>query len=82
MGIEETVAQLRGEVLAAQRRHAGAEQRALQEETRAGTLREALQEEFGTASLAQAREKLAALVKEFEDEAAEVQRQLDLAGGS
>lgn len=82
MGIEETVAQLRGEVTAAQRRHASADAQAQQATARAAAVREDLGEEFGVTTVAAAREKLAELERQLETQADEVRRQLDLAGGA
>jgi hypothetical protein len=82
MGIEETVAQLRGEATAAQRRHASASAQAEQAGARAAAVREDLGEEFGVTTVADARTKLAELERQLETQAAEVQRQLDQAGGA
>jgi len=82
MGIEETVAELREAVTGAQRRGAGAEARAAQAEARAASLREDLRAEFGVETTAAAREKLAGLDQQVEQEAAEVRRLLELAGGT
>lgn len=82
MGIEETVAQLRGEVTVAQQRHASASAQAERADARAAAVREDLGEEFGVTTVAAAREKLAALEDKLTTQAAEVQRQLDLAGGA
>lgn len=82
MDLEETVAQLRGDVTAAQRRHASASAQATQASARASAVREDLESEFGVTTVAAAREKLAELEKQLAGEAAEVRRQLDLAGGA
>jgi hypothetical protein len=82
MGIEETVARLRSEVTAARQRHASAAAQAERADARAAAVREDLGEEFGVATVAEARERLAALEAQLATEAAEVQRQLDLTGGA
>jgi predicted nucleic acid-binding Zn-ribbon protein len=82
MGLEETVARLRGEVTAAQHRHASASAQAAQADARAATAREDLEAEFGVSTVEAAREKLAGLEKQLAGEVTEVQRQLDLAGGA
>lgn len=82
MGIEETVAQLRADVTGAQRRGAGADAQAVQAEARASSLREDLKAEFGVSTVAGAREQLAGLDRQVEEEAAEVRRHLGLAGGT
>lgn len=81
MGIEETVAGLRADVTSAQRRHASASAQAEKADARAAAVREDLQAEFGVATVEDARKKLADLEQQLATEAAEVQRQLDLAGG-
>jgi hypothetical protein len=82
MGIEETVEQLRGEVTAAQRRHASAAAQAERALARAAAVREDLEAEFGVTAVDAARKKLAALEAQLTTEAAEVQRLLGLAGGA
>jgi hypothetical protein len=82
MSIEETVAQLRAEVTAAQRRGAGADAQAVQAGARAASLREDLKAEFGVSTVEAARQQLAVLDRQVEEEAAEVRRQLELAGGT
>jgi hypothetical protein len=82
MGIEETVAQLRGEVTGAQRRHASAAAQAAQAEARAVAARDDMEAEFGVGTAAGAREKLAGLEQQLEAEVAEAQRQLGLARGA
>jgi hypothetical protein len=82
MGIEETVARLREDVTAAQRRHAGADARATQAEARAAAAREDMQAEFGVSTVPAARQRLADLERQLEEEAAGVREQLELAGGT
>lgn len=82
MGIEETVERLRADVTAAQRRHASAAVLEQKADARAATVREDLEAEFGVITVEDARKKLAALEQQLETEAAEVQRRLDLAGGT
>jgi hypothetical protein len=82
MDLEETVARLRGEATAAQRRHASASEQAARAGARAGALREDLSAEFGVTTVAEAKQKLADLEGQLATEAAEVQRLLDLAGGT
>jgi hypothetical protein len=82
MGIDETVGRLRDEVTAAQRRHASAAAQAERAGARAAAVREDLGEEFGVTTVAEAREKLAVLEDKLAAQAAEVQRQLDQAGGA
>jgi hypothetical protein len=82
MSVEATVAVLRKDVTAAQNRHASASAQAAQADARASAIREDLAAEFGVATVAEAREKLAALELQLEAEAAEVRRLLDLAGGA
>lgn len=81
MGIEETVARLRADVTAAQRRHASASAQAAQADARASAVREDLESEFGVTTVAAAREKLAGLEEQLAGEVAEAQRQLAQAGG-
>jgi predicted nucleic acid-binding Zn-ribbon protein len=81
MGLEETVAALRSDVTAAQRRHASASAQAAQADARAAAAREDLESEFGVTTVAAAREKLAGLETQLAGQVAEVQRQLGQAGG-
>lgn len=82
MSIEETVARLREDVTGAGHRHASADVQAARAEARAAALREDLQAEFGVSTAEAARQQLAALDRQVEQEAAEVRRQLELAGGT
>jgi hypothetical protein len=81
MSAEEKVTQLRGAVSAAQQRHARAVTGLTAAEARAAAAREDLQAGFGVSTVAQAEEKLAQLERDLEARAAEVRRQLALAGG-
>jgi hypothetical protein len=82
MGIDETVARRRKQVAEAQRRGAGASAAADAARVRAQALREELQAEFGVSVVALARVVLADLDEQLEQEAAEVDRLLQLAGGA
>jgi hypothetical protein len=82
MGIEETVAKLRGEVTAAAQRHALAEAGLVQAQARAEAARGDLQAEFGVTTVQAARTMLADLRQQMEAEAAEVRRLLAIAGGT
>jgi predicted nucleic acid-binding Zn-ribbon protein len=82
MGLEETVAALRSDVTAAQRRRASADAQAAQASARAAAVREDLEAEFGVTTVQAARERLAGLESKLADEVAEVRRQLAQAGGT
>jgi methylphosphotriester-DNA--protein-cysteine methyltransferase len=82
MAIEETVAALQKDIASAQRRHASADAQAQQAGARASAVREDLEAEFGVTTAEQAREELAELDRQLAGEVAEVQRQLELAGGA
>jgi hypothetical protein len=82
MGLEETVARLREDATAAQRRHASAAAQAEQAGARAGAVREDLESEFGVTTVEAAKAELAGLESKLATEAAEVRRQLGLAGGA
>jgi hypothetical protein len=82
MGLEETVARLREDVTAAQRQHASAAAQAEQAGARAATVREDLESGFGVTTVEAAKAELARLESKLATEAAEVRRQLGLAGGA
>lgn len=82
MGTEEKVALLRRDVTAAQRRAAGADQAVLKTEAREEAARHDLEAEFGFSAPEKVQAELARLEAELETEAAEVRRQLELAGGT
>jgi len=81
MSIEETIAGVRRDVTAAQRRAAGADANLAQAEARVGAAREDMQAEFGVDTVASARAFLGELGTRLLAEADEVSRQLELAGG-
>jgi hypothetical protein len=82
MTIEQDIAAIRRDQQAAQQRQATATAGRTRAEARAAATREDLQHEFGVSTVEEARAELAGLRQRLEAEAAEVRRQLDLAGGT